>query len=62
MYPQLIQPIMEVLQIEMSDNIILLDIEGIVPRWNTYTFNLHMKHPGENVHLDLLSQTLLTGL
>ena len=36
-------------QIQMSGNVILLDINNVVPGWETYMFTLDAIHPGEKV-------------
>ncbi|KAF8545555.1 hypothetical protein OG21DRAFT_1528413, partial [Imleria badia] len=46
------EPITELLmpkapQIQMSGDVILLDIDDVVPGWETYTFTLDAIHPGE---------------
>ncbi|KAF8549313.1 hypothetical protein OG21DRAFT_1488645 [Imleria badia] len=46
------EPIAELLlakvpQIHMSGDVILLDIDDVVPGWETYTFSLDTIHPGE---------------
>ena len=48
------EPIAELLmlkapQIQMSGDVILLDIVNVVPGWETYTFSLDTIHPGEKV-------------
>ncbi|KAG8220578.1 hypothetical protein J3R82DRAFT_2799 [Butyriboletus roseoflavus] len=34
-------------QIYMSGDTVLLDIEDVIPDWETYTFSLNTVHPGE---------------
>jgi hypothetical protein len=37
-------------QLQMSGDIILLDIDNVVPGWETYTFTLDAIHPGKKVN------------
>ena len=53
------EPIAELLmpkapQIQMSGDVILLDIDVVVPGWETYTFTLDAIHPGEKVNIFFL--------
>jgi hypothetical protein len=49
--PEPIEPITELLipqvpEAHMSGDIVLLDIEGVVPDWGTYVFSLDVAQPG----------------
>jgi hypothetical protein len=49
------EPITELLmpkvpQIQMSGEVRLLDINNVVPGWETYTFTLDAIHPGKKVN------------
>lgn len=39
--------------VQMSGDIILLDIDGVVPEWETYEFAINTVQPGEKVSLGL---------
>ena len=36
-------------KVQMSGNVILLDIEGVVPGWETYTFSIDTTQPGQQI-------------
>ena len=49
-----IEPIAELLmplipEAHMSGDVVLLDIEGVVPGWETYVFSLDVIQPGRKV-------------
>lgn len=51
---ELSEPIAELLipkapKVQMSGDVILLDLEGVVPGWETYTFSLDTVQPGPKV-------------
>jgi hypothetical protein len=39
--------------VSMLEDVILLDIDGVVSGWDSYTFNLNIASPGTKVSLDL---------
>ena len=44
-----VEPIRKAPTIQTSGNVILLNIDNIVPCWDLYTFSIKVKNPGEKV-------------
>ena len=49
------QPIQKAPVVKMSGDVVLLDINNIVPQWDIYTFSLDIQLPGKKVSGRLIS-------